>query len=109
MVTLGFKNDSGATLTNIDAVDVRLGYHENKVEYTDINDVLRKIVKGVYKEFTVKFGRLSKTQRDYLSLYETEEAPQFIYDAVTYDVLVISLNSRVKGGTITVRKTAKET
>lgn len=108
METVGFKKNSGAAQNDFDAVIVRETPHLTESIFTDINKVHRKVIGAEYKEFSIRFGFLDESEITYLDELLKEAAPQFIYSATTYDIVITEHNVRSQGGSMKVRKTAAE-
>ena len=109
METLGFKKVStDASFTDFEAVLVVPAWEIQGEDYTDINDVNRKVVDVVHKKWEIKFALLTETLMDFLIDMSKEEAPQMYYDATTYNIQIRELKVERIGSAITVVKAEAE-
>ncbi len=94
--------------TSFSAIQVVPDYDIDATLYSDINDNLRKIVDVAHKIWHITFGRLNSTQQDFLIDMKNEEAPQMLYNSVTYNIRIKSITARHVGSKITVANVVKE-
>lgn len=106
--TVQFKTSAAVAAESFRAVYVRTFYETDGETFATLDGTKNKVVYFTYKKFEVRFGVLSESQMDYLEELITFTAPQFIYNAGTYDVLVERVNARNRGGSIILTLTDPE-
>lgn len=110
MIAIQFKNSSGDTAVDFNAIIVEPDFDlPDKIEYPDINNVLRQSIGPVYKMWNIRFAYLPEADQDYLLALKYQAAPQFIHESTTYNIRIVGKpNVRSHGATITVVKTTPE-
>ena len=108
METVQLRHSSGDSWTSLSAIKVVPDYDVEETLYSDINDNLKKIVDVAHKVWNITFARLSSTDQDFLIDFKKKEAPQMLYNSVTYNIRVTSLSIRHIGSKITVANVEKE-
>jgi len=108
METVQLRHDSGDGWTSLSAIQVVPDYDVDATLYSDINDNLRKIVDVAHKVWHITFARLNSIKQDFLIDMKNEEAPQMLYNTVTYNVRIKSITARHIGSKITLANVVKE-
>ena len=108
MTTIQFKKTSSAAAQTFNVLYDPVSYDTDEIKYTDMNMKRHRSIRSKYKKWDVYFGLLSESDMIYLDELAIEPAPQMILDAVTYDVEILDVNVKHKGGDIEVIKREPE-
>lgn len=98
----------GYVSSTFDALAVVPDYSLEETKYSDINDNLRNIVEVAHKRWAITFGMLTDTQQDWFLAMQAGSSVHFIYNTVTYNIVVEGMNIRHIGSKVTIIKLEAE-
>jgi len=102
METVEFKNQSGDSYTEFNAIAVIPEYDLDITQFSDLNFDLQDVINAKRKMWTIEFGMLAESAQDFFLALNSQADPWFQYESTQYQIRVKSVNMKHTGGKIVI-------
>ena len=108
METVEFKNQSGDSYTEFNAIAVIPEFDLEISQFSDLNFDLQDVINAKRKMWIVEFGMLAESAQDFFLALNSQADPWFKYATVEYQIRVKSVNIKhTKGKVVIINREAE--